>query len=59
VLLSLAEFKNERLLKKERAFSCTSFRKKKLLNFKRESTPHEAEGSWLAGGLNLQSSRKG
>ena len=25
-------------LKKERAFPCTSFRKKKLLNFKREST---------------------
>jgi hypothetical protein len=32
MFLSLAEFK------KERAFSCTSFRKKKLLNSKREST---------------------
>jgi hypothetical protein len=38
VLLSLAEVKKEKTLKKERAFPCTSFRKKKLLNFKREST---------------------
>jgi hypothetical protein len=38
VLLSLAEPKNEKVLKKERAFSYTSFRKKKLLNSKREST---------------------
>jgi hypothetical protein len=38
VFLSLAEFKKERALKKERAFPCTSFRKKKLLTSKREST---------------------
>jgi len=38
VLLSLAEVKKEKTLKKERAFPCTSFRKKKLLNSKREST---------------------
>ena len=35
---SLAEFKKERALKKERAFPCTPFRKKKVLNSKREST---------------------
>ena len=35
---SLAEFKKEATLKKERAFPCTSFREKKLLNSKREST---------------------
>jgi len=38
VLLSLADLRKEKTLKKERAFPCTSFRKKKLLNFKREST---------------------
>jgi hypothetical protein len=38
MLSSLAEFKKEGALKKERAFPCTSFRKKKLLNSKREST---------------------
>ena len=38
MFLSLAEFKKERALKKERAFPCTPFRKKKLLNSKREST---------------------
>jgi len=38
VLLSLAELRKEKTLKKERAFPCTSFRKKKLLKFKREST---------------------
>jgi hypothetical protein len=36
--LARAEFKKEKTLKKERAFPCTSFRKKKLLNSKREST---------------------
>ena len=38
MLRSPTEFKREDTLKKERAFPCTSFRKKKLLNFKREST---------------------
>jgi hypothetical protein len=38
VLQSLAELKKEKRLKKERAFPCTPFRKKKLLNSKREST---------------------
>jgi hypothetical protein len=38
MFLSLAEFKKEGTRKKERAFPCTSFRKKKLLNSKREST---------------------
>ena len=38
MFLSLAEFKKEGALKKERAFPCIPFRKKKLLNSKREST---------------------
>jgi hypothetical protein len=38
MFLSLAEFKKGRALKKERAFPRTPFRKKKLLNSKREST---------------------
>ena len=38
MLRSPTEFKREDTLKKERAFPCTSFRKKKLLNFKSEST---------------------
>jgi hypothetical protein len=40
MFLSLAEFKKGRALKKERAFPCTPFRKKKLLNSKRESTSY-------------------
>jgi hypothetical protein len=38
VLRSLAELEKEKTFKKERAFPYTSFRKKKLLNSKREST---------------------
>ena len=38
MLRSLAELEKEKTFKKERAFPYTSFRKKKLLNSKREST---------------------